>query len=335
MDKIIPDFNLTLTNMILNGFELDPNYYECPANISERPPSVRRPYWGIWFFASGVVMLLLYIPCFFAIVFSPLLKTPAYKTMLVLAIYDISSIFIHSISTGILGFYGVPFCDYPRLIACLGGVALGSWMGCCIASMTLAVIRICDLSMQMNIKKYFDGARIYIFLGAFFVYGVGAGLLTKPVIFTPTYMSWFFDPMVGKNPEFYVNLPHTYNNILMAICTLAFYGFLSYLGFKAGDGNTSNNSNTRKVVILLQSFFFCIFHTIASVLYAYMQFIAAPPYLILVSQIAWQTSSGSVCIVYLTLNKTIRKSVMKMVCPKAYLYGRRVSMMISMNSNSA
>ncbi|CAO4377453.1 unnamed protein product [Caenorhabditis nigoni] len=236
--------------------------------------------------------------------------------MLVLAIYDISSIFIHSISTGVLGFYGVPFCDYPRLIACLGGVALGSWMGCCIASMTLAVIRICDLR-------------------AFFVYGVGAGLLTKPVIFTPTYMSWFFDPMVGKNPEFYVNLPHTYNNILMAICTLAFYGFLSYLGFKAGDGNTSSNSNTRKVVILLQSFFFCIFHTIASVLYAYMQFIAAPPYLILVSQIAWQTSSGSMCIVYLTLNKTIRKSVMKMVCPKAYLYGRRVSMMISMNSNSA
>ncbi|NP_001317820.1 Serpentine Receptor, class T [Caenorhabditis elegans] len=331
LDKIIPDFNLTLTNMVLNGLELDPNYYGCPEEIHKRPPSVPRPYWGMWFLGSGIVMLMLYIPCFFAIVTSPLLKSPAYKTMLVLAIYDISSIFIHSISTGILGFFGVPFCDYPRLIATLGGVALGSWMGCCIASMTLAVIRICDLSMQMNIKKCFAGNKIYFFLFSFFVYGVGAGILTKPVIFTPTHMSWFFDPMVGKNPEFYVNLPHTYNNIIMAICTIVFYGFLSYLAFRTADPNAQRSSSRK---ILLQSFFFCIFHTIASVLYAYMQFIAAPPFLILVSQIAWQISSGSVCIVYLTLNKTIRTSVMKMVCPKSYLYGRRISIMLSMNSNS-
>lgn len=141
---------------------------------------------------------MLYIPCFFAIITSPLLKTPAYKVMLALAIYDITCIFMHSIFTGFLGYFGTNFCDYPKLFACLGYTAMFSWMGCCISSMTLAVIRVCDLNMMTRMKKCFQGNNVYFFIFAFFVYSVGSGTLTQPAIFTPTYMSWFFDPMIGK-----------------------------------------------------------------------------------------------------------------------------------------
>lgn len=59
-----------------------------------------------------------------------------------------------------------------------------------------------------------------------------------------------------------------------------------------------------------------------------MQFVSASENLVLFTQFAWQFStgtptkltvqcssiSGSVCIVYLTLNRSIRKSVLTMIC---------------------
>ncbi|EGT53737.1 hypothetical protein CAEBREN_30448 [Caenorhabditis brenneri] len=200
--------------------------------------------------------------------------------MFVLGIYDLSSTCIHSVATGILGYYGVAYCDYPRLNLILGSIALGSWMGCCITSMTLAVIRICDVCPTLKIKKLFEGRRIYFFIFMFWAYGMYAAFLSKPVTFSSSYMSWFFDPQIGND-------------------------------------------------ILLQAFFFCIFHLIGSILYVYMQFVSAPEFLVLISQLAWQFGTGSVCIVYLTLNRSIQKSVLKMIFPKYLAKTNQVSVIAS------
>lgn len=44
--------------MVLNGFELDPDYYGCPEEMHNRPPHTARPYWGLWFIGSGIIMLV-------------------------------------------------------------------------------------------------------------------------------------------------------------------------------------------------------------------------------------------------------------------------------------
>ncbi|KAF1753673.1 hypothetical protein GCK72_020230 [Caenorhabditis remanei] len=126
MDFIFGDFEMSLTYFILNGFEVNPDYYACPDDVSLRPVGVRQKFWGAYFFLT--------------IATSDLMKTPAYKSMFVLAIYDISSTFMHSIATGVFGFYGVAYCDYPRLNLVFGSIALGSWLGCCITSMLLLEI---------------------------------------------------------------------------------------------------------------------------------------------------------------------------------------------------
>ncbi|EGT44109.1 CBN-SRT-22 protein [Caenorhabditis brenneri] len=281
---------MSITWFILNGFEVNPDFYKCSEDLTSRPVGVRRPFWGAYFFLSGVSILILYSICFFAIATSDLMRTPAYKTMFVLGIYDLFSTCMHSVATGILGYYGVAYCDYPRLNLIFGSIALGSWMGCCITSLTLAVIRICDVCPTLKVKKLFEGRRIYVFIFLFWAYGMYAAFLSKPVTFSSSYMSWFFDPQIGNNPSLYVNLAHTFNNGLMAVGTVILYGYLAYLSLqKSGTVGTGQLS---KYQILLQAFFFCIFHLIGSILYVYMQFVSAPEFLVLISQLAWQFGTG-------------------------------------------
>lgn len=124
---------------------------------------------------------------------------PAYKTMMFLGICDVFSTVNHSIATGIFGFYGISFCDSPRVFYILGVIGMSSWMGCCISSIVLAFIRVCDLDNLNDTKKCFEGWKIFVILGIFCVYVIYPMLFTKPIIFNLTHMSWFFDPGVGKD----------------------------------------------------------------------------------------------------------------------------------------
>lgn len=48
-----------------------------------------------------------------------------------------------------------------------------------------------------------------------------------------------------------------------------------------------------------------------------MQFFPSPPWLIIIGQIAWQWSNGCVCIVYWTLNRTVRNAAIRMMLPRS------------------
>ncbi|PIC23956.1 hypothetical protein B9Z55_017470 [Caenorhabditis nigoni] len=303
---------MSLTYFLWNGLEVNPDYYQCPTE--PKSAEIRRELWGAYFFWSGILILTLYLTCFIAIASHELMKTPAYKAMFVLGIFDLLSVCIDSIATGILGFAGVSYCDFPRLIFILGAIGYGSWMGCCITSLNLAVIRICDVC-DLKIHKLFEGFRIYFSLFFCCSYGFYGIFLTKPLIFSSAYMSWFFDPGLGKDPSLYINVAQIFNNFSMAIGTVTLNGYLAYLFIKK-PGSNSNEFSKYKINVLLQAFLFCIFHFICALMYTYMQYVAAPEVLILVAQVTWQWGTGSICIVYLTLNRSIQKAVLHMIIPK-------------------
>ncbi|CTQ86810.1 7TM_GPCR_Srx domain-containing protein [Caenorhabditis elegans] len=159
--------------------------------------------------------------------------------MIFLGICDICSTFVHSITTGIFGIMGVVYCDFPLVIFILGSLGLGSWMGCCVSSIVLAVIRAGDVDSNRWIMRIFDGLKIYIVLGICLAYFLITIFLVKPVVFNENYSSWFTDPGLG----------HDVYDMLI---------FIAHFG--------------------------------------------------------WQCSSGAVCVVYLTLNNSIRQTVKKLFC---------------------
>ncbi|CTQ86811.1 Serpentine Receptor, class T [Caenorhabditis elegans] len=235
--------------------------------------------------------------------------------MIFLGICDICSTFVHSITTGIFGIMGVVYCDFPLVIFILGSLGLGSWMGCCVSSIVLAVIRAGDVDSNRWIMRIFDGLKIYIVLGICLAYFLITIFLVKPVVFNENYSSWFTDPGLGHDPALYKNSLIAFNNFAVAICTIVFYGYISYVYLKKSkSGNSSTKLTKSQLSILLQTFFFCFFHAVTSLIYVYMDIFQVYDMLIFIAHFGWQCSSGAVCVVYLTLNNSIRQTVKKLFC---------------------
>ncbi|EGT55376.1 hypothetical protein CAEBREN_04421 [Caenorhabditis brenneri] len=70
--------------------------------------------------------------------------------------------------------------------------------------------------------------------------------------------------------------------------------------------------------VFIQSILICSCNATAAFIYVYMQFFHSPPPVILLGQIAWQCAHASVCVVYITWNRTIRRKVMKLLIPKRF-----------------
>ncbi|ULT87626.1 hypothetical protein L5515_006900 [Caenorhabditis briggsae] len=122
--------------------------------------------------------------------------------------------------------------------------------------------------------------------------------------------------MIGKDPNLYPNFAHAANNVIAAVLTTFLYFYLCYfLIFKHGY-STSMWLYKSKRQIVLQGVILCFFHASAALIYEYMQHFYSPQWLIITGHVVWQWSSGCLCIAYLTLNRTIRDAVLKLVLPK-------------------
>ncbi|EFO95208.1 CRE-SRT-11 protein [Caenorhabditis remanei] len=304
---------MSMYHVFTNSFTLWPDAYECPKNLTT--VKTARPVLGSFFLFFGVLFISLYIPCFLAIV-KKKSRAPVYQIMFALAIFDILSLSVNSVGTGIFDILGISFCHYPLIIFCLGATAGGSWMAGCLACVMLAIERCVEINPKFPLeilfrKRVFPIVRI-VMIG----YTLYAILFVKGLTFSLDFSCWFFDPLIGKDPLLYHSYPHTYNNFAVGISTTVLYIYISYrLIFKFGYSTSMWLYKTKRQ-ILFQAITLCIFHTAAAFIYEYMQFIEVTPVIIIVSQFVWAFSNGAVCIAYLCFNRTIRNMVLKMIIPK-------------------
>ncbi|EGT44067.1 hypothetical protein CAEBREN_12101 [Caenorhabditis brenneri] len=304
---------MSMFHIFTNSFTLWPEAYECPKNLT----TVRfeRPVLGSVFLFFGLLFIILYIPCFIAII-KKKSSAPVYQMMFALSIFDMLSLFVNSVCTGLFDMMGISFCHYPLPIFCLGAIAGGSWMAGCLTCIMLALERCVEINPDFPLeflfrKRVFPFVRFLMIAWTVYSYGFVKGLT-----FSSEYSCWFFDPLIGKDPLLYHSYPHTINNFAVGISTTALYLYISYrLIFKFGYSTSMWLYKTKRQ-ILFQAITLCIFHTAAAFIYEYMQFIEVTPKIIIASQFIWQWSNGAVCMAYLMFNRTIRNLVMKMLIPK-------------------
>uniref|UniRef100_A0A8R1HI04 7TM GPCR serpentine receptor class x (Srx) domain-containing protein n=1 Tax=Caenorhabditis japonica TaxID=281687 RepID=A0A8R1HI04_CAEJA len=141
---------------------------------------------------------------------------------------------------------------------------------------------------------------------------------TKAAIFNSNYMSWFFNPFLPDHEASnYVNMAHAINNCIVSAVTTIIYVYLCLFLFAKSKQFRSESISKTQTQIFFQSVLICTFNAFAAYIYVYMQFFYSPPLVILVGQLAWQFSHGSVCLVYITMNRTIRRGVINLVVPRA------------------
>ncbi|CAL2043755.1 unnamed protein product [Caenorhabditis brenneri] len=116
---------MSMFHVFTHSFTLWSEAYDCPLDMMDF--EMERPELGSLFLASGVFFVSLYIPCLIAII-KKMPKAPVYQIMFALAIFDILSLSVNSICTGLFDIFGITFCHYPLPIFCLGAIAGGSWM---------------------------------------------------------------------------------------------------------------------------------------------------------------------------------------------------------------
>uniref|UniRef100_A0A1I7T909 G protein-coupled receptor n=1 Tax=Caenorhabditis tropicalis TaxID=1561998 RepID=A0A1I7T909_9PELO len=305
---------MSLFYVITNDFEMQ-DLYKCPQNMSsERIP---RPYVGSYFLISGIALILIYLPCFIAMIRSKC-RAPSYQLMIILGIFDLLSLTVNSVITGIMGIMGVSFCHYPLFTFCAGSIALGSWMGACVCCILMALDRCVEINSHFPLAILFHKPVFRFVMIAIICFWCYTTFFTKPILFTAQYMCWFFDPNIGFDASLYHNIPHTINNLLVAVISTPLYIYLCYhLIFKFGY-TTSMWQYKTKYQIVIQAVILCSFHAAAAYIYVYMQFFPSPPWLIIIGQLAWQWSNGCVCIAYWTLNRSIRNAAIRMMLSRRF-----------------
>ncbi|KHJ95857.1 hypothetical protein OESDEN_04187 [Oesophagostomum dentatum] len=124
-------------------------------------------------------------------------------------------------------------------------------------------------------------------------------------------------PLFAPNPS-YVNVYHAVNNVIVAISTTSLYFYLCIKLYFKTRSATSKVGRFQKQVFV-QSFLICMINVVAAYIYVYMQYFTPSKWLVVVGQIAWQLSAGFVCIIYLTVNRTIRRGVIELLVPQRWV----------------
>lgn len=130
-------------------------------------------------------------------------QVPAFQVMLILSVFDILSLSVNSVITGVLDLMGASFCHYPLFIFCAGAIGKGSWMGGCVACILLAVDRCVEVNSKFRLGFLFRKKVFRVVFCLMVLYWIYSWAFTKPLLFTSEYSSWFFDPKIGKEVCFF------------------------------------------------------------------------------------------------------------------------------------
>uniref|UniRef100_A0A914QWN2 Uncharacterized protein n=1 Tax=Panagrolaimus davidi TaxID=227884 RepID=A0A914QWN2_9BILA len=165
----------------------------------------------------------------------------------------------------------------------INGYVFCLWIAACDVGMILGINRCFEMYNTHVASSLFDGKKVCLWLMIPTFHGFCAWLFSKPVFFNSFFMSWFFNPHIGYYPDdelVYTNWLHTINNIVV-------------------------------LVTLIQVFCICTFTTIAAGVYVYEQFFPVSNIFILIGSYAWICAHGFPSVIYVTMNRTVRKQFLR------------------------
>ncbi|KAI6200664.1 hypothetical protein M3Y96_00757900 [Aphelenchoides besseyi] len=285
----------------MEKFLFNPDFYNKFYNCSTHTPEEWHAFGSSSIGIAAIYIAIgLIFPCLYVMGSNRFLKLSCYKIMYFLGVIDVACIFINSILSGIFTYEGAVFCDHPTLMYISGGISTGLWFSACCACVLLALNRCCDLLRPNWMETLFGGSRTYWWLLVPTIYGLYFIVFTPPLIYTSIYNAAFFDPFTGTDK---------------ADAEL-------YTSWGRVAQNMGHSTNRHGMSIIAQATLICALILIAATIYVRMQFFDTPSYMIIVGQVTWQSSHGGAVFIYLFLNRTMRREIMKSFFPNGFCSNR-------------
>ncbi|KAL3089696.1 hypothetical protein niasHT_020475 [Heterodera trifolii] len=292
--------------------------YNCSSYKIDDIPLVNRTHTvlGISFIMQFVLFQLCYIPCIFSIWKHR--DQACYKFMFFIGLIDILCLFINCLMHGYFAITGVVFCSYPDFIYLSGIVGFFFWVAESSADILLAVNRCVEMSSPVWGERLYHGGRAWLWLIPPLLYATYIAVTQMPVLFSGIYFSWFFNPHVGYIDDFgtiYYNNWQIFHNWLVTIGLSSAYLVFTFVFFyKTSSGGFASSSRAQKATFL-QVLAISAVNTFCGLIYIYMQFFRISDFLIYLASFLWVWAHGLPSLIYLTMNKTIRRDIVNFLGP--------------------
>uniref|UniRef100_A0AC35UFA5 Serpentine Receptor, class T n=1 Tax=Rhabditophanes sp. KR3021 TaxID=114890 RepID=A0AC35UFA5_9BILA len=319
-------YNNTLWNFIFNDFRYNCSVFSQSEIYNE---SAKSFYLGFFELVLSTTYIIIYLPFIIAMAHPNHIKLPVYKLLFFLGIIDMVNLLISGTVTGIYTLNGTHYCQFPTITFVLGCIALGIWIATDLAVTLLLISRIMDALYPDVAEIFFKGYRTLLWIFSIFVVLIYTTFFSPPVIFIPTYYSWFFNPYISSK---YVtdigNIYHTINNFFIFGSQFTLYIMIVFVFFSSGSGHSSS-AKKLAIRLFIQCAFICFLTLTTSGLYLCMMFLDIQPWVSMLGNTFWMSVHGFSGIIFLALNNSLKNTI------KSWFGKKKVNQITNLNSTNS
>ncbi|KAL3102662.1 hypothetical protein niasHT_029473 [Heterodera trifolii] len=295
-------------------------FYNCSSYDVSMVPLDRRqkPLVGALTIALGTILTCLYLPCLFALSRPKLIRQPCYQLMFFLGLVNVTELCAAAICAGAFAIFGTVFCSQPTFMFWHGVLGTGLFFTELMTSCSLALNRLLNFYNVLLAERFFGGLKMLFWILLFFALTFWVSFWDPPHIYNPILNSFIQIPHYGyieldtESEAFLFPLwPRYFSVAILCLTTLIYSAFLAIYISKRKQVITIGMDKKDKSVFVqvlwlsLLSFSVNLAYTFdreASNL-SFGQFIV-PFY-----TYGFILYQGSPPVIYLLLNKTIRREL--------------------------
>ncbi|KAI1695289.1 serpentine type 7TM GPCR chemoreceptor srt domain-containing protein [Ditylenchus destructor] len=303
------------------------HHYNCTFfNIDSVPFEKRKniPI-GIGFIVTSIAFSMLYVPCIVVMCRERFTSQPCYKLMLYLACVNTIAMLLVGIWGGIMLILGYVYCTSPLFTYTFGCFATCLWFAETITTILLALNRCLTMRNPILAKRLFEGYgkhTIDFWLCLPTIGAIWGCLYCRPFLVNSIYGGHFKNPYLGyvnvSEAEllYYQDQVHVvYNWVIASILVTIYATFFIFLLVSNRMARVADSSSAmvrkREFSVFVQIFIICLLCVLSAVGYAYNEFLLRlNPKMVLCVSFGYVVFQGSPAIIYLLLNKTIRRELL-------------------------
>ncbi|CAD5227246.1 unnamed protein product [Bursaphelenchus xylophilus] len=257
----------------------------------------------------------LYVPCLAAMMSSENRRRSSYQLMFLLGCMHICGLQTCGLMTGIHGYYGHVFCDFPREMYFFGSMGVSMWCASTMTSLFLGINRCVELLSVYWADVLFGGYCKLFWIITPIAYFFMFFFFTPSAFFNGQMMTWFFNPHYGYYEDVdlrYESFFHSVNNLFVIVAhsgvyVLFFFIYIRRTRMAQTEKKLRDNSTYIQILLL------GLIHLIAAISYVVIQYLPVNFYSTLVASAAYLGSHGMPPLIYICCNKTIRMWIQRKI----------------------
>ncbi|CAJ0922153.1 unnamed protein product, partial [Mesorhabditis belari] len=245
---------------------------------------------GIFYILYGIAAQIAYCLALSVIKDKEFLSMSCYKFMFTLGILDSLCIIISCELTGYFLVVGAWYCMFPNVMFLCGVAVDVIFNSCCALCFLLVCNRFFDFWKPHIGETIFGGNRCWFIVLLGLCYGF-LYLWTPPVLFSPVFGTWIYNPLIPGNENTFSSIYQTINNMSLCIGICVVY-ILIYIINSIKLKHVQTGKSKFQKQLFIQSSLVCLFTFTTATIWASLVIIPPTQFIMHIGHLSWQMMHG-------------------------------------------